>query len=305
MPRQNYSINGAYWFGGQLHGLRFKVRIADDVLEGPPPPPYLMLWSRPRVNMAFLFFDDSKHHSWGFSVGAFAICEHDPTNELRSIIGRHGFDPEHYEFKSSSPMKGKPKQQVVRNELRSFIQRNCEIAICVVDGDKRLGPAGVKLLEKMLQHDLLKGQKHQFFFDEGLFSSQDLADEHLTQIKANEFCEVHFEQDSKSIVGIQIADLVAHTCGTMLLDALGKPMKLVKVDNSGYDDDVDIDLGFELWAGVRYAFLSTQKQRIEDDFDLAVVDVSTYGLLVDESVSNHGEKAARKRFGEMYLGCIH
>mgnify|MGYP003632062117 CR=1 FL=1 len=255
--------------------------------------------------MAFIFYDDSKHHGWGFSIGTFAICEHDPTKELRRIVEKSGYDPEHFEFKSSSPMKDDPNLQAMRDELRSFIQWKCKVAVSVVDGDKRLGPAGIELLKQMLQHERLKGQSHQIFFDEGLFSSREFAEEVLANTCGVEGCEVHFEQDSKSIIGIQIADLVAHTCGTMLLDALGKPMNLVKVDNSGYDDDVDVDLGFELWAGVRYAFLSTQKQTIEDDFDFAVVDVSTYGLLVDESVSNHVEKAARKRFGEMYLGCIH
>jgi len=255
--------------------------------------------------MAYIFFDDSKHHDWGFSLGAFSICEHDPTEELRRVVEKNGYDPEHFEFKSSSLMKDAPLLQAMRKEFRLFVQMNCRVAVCVADGDKIVGPAGLKLLKQMLQHETLKGQSHQIFFDEGLFSSDKFAEKCLAAIGGVEGCDLHFEQDSRSIIGIQVADLVAHTCGTMLLSALGKKMKTVKFENSGYEDDVEIDLGFELWAGVRGAFLSTPKTISKDDIDIAVVDVLPHGLFVDDSVSNKVATAAKKRFGKMYLGCAH
>jgi len=107
------------------------------------------------------------------------------------------------------------------------------------------------------------------------------------------------------VPGIQVADLIAHTCGTMLLDGLGKINKIVSVPNSRYDDDVEINLGFEMWAGIRYAFLSVCNGAYIDDEDFAVVRVEPNGLYIDPSASLEVAVAARKRFGSMYLGCIH
>lgn len=91
----------------------------------------------------------------------------------------------------------------------------------------------------------------------------------------------------------------------MLLDALGKTSRIVTVPNSGYDEDVEIDLGFEMWAGIRYAFLSVENGAGIDDEDFAVVLVELHGLYIDPSASSEVAATARHRFGSMYLGCIH
>ena len=75
--------------------------------------------------------------------------------------------------------------------------------------------------------------------------------------------------------------------------------------NSGYDDDVEIVLGFEMWAGIRHAFLSVGSGANIDDENFAVVLVEPYGLYIDPSASTEVAVAARKRFGSMYVGCIH
>ncbi|MDO6588944.1 hypothetical protein DS901_13835 [Loktanella sp. D2R18] len=118
-------------------------------------------------------------------------------------------------------------------------------------------------------------------------------------------CSIHFEQDSKQVLGIQLADLAAHTCAMMLLDTLGKPKKLVDWPDSGYGDDVDVDLPFELWAYFRNSFLSIQTHEDNADFDPAIVDVAEHGLHIDPRVNEVLAEAALRRFGEMYLGCAH
>jgi hypothetical protein len=60
-----------------------------------------------------------------------------------------------------------------------------------------------------------------------------------------------------------------------------------------------------MWAGIRYAFLSQNKQNPKDEFNFANVDVYPWGLFIDESASSQISTAAMKRFGENYLGCIH
>jgi hypothetical protein len=108
-------------------------------------------------------------------------------------------------------------------------------------------------------------------------------------------------------LGIQLADIVAHTCSTMLLETLGHITKKVVLNTPGDSlyDGLEVELGFEMWAGIRYAFLAKNKEKPKDDFDLANVDVYPRGLFIDESASEQISTAAMERFGENYLGCIH
>jgi hypothetical protein len=255
--------------------------------------------------MAYFYLDDSKHHARGFSLAAFAICDTDPQIGLSSLLLKNGFDPSVHEFKSSTSMKDNSNLQSLRDDFRQFIRSECKLAVCIVEGDANIGPAALRLLQKTLTHKSLKERRHEVFFDEGLFSSRQAAEIMSKECDGLEKCSFHFEQDSKIVAGIQIADLVAHTCATMLSDALGHVHKNVRIENSGYPYDVEINLGFELWAGLRYCFLSENKTDSWDEDDFAFVVVEPYGLFIHDSVSDPVAKAARKRFGEMYLGCIH
>jgi hypothetical protein len=122
--------------------------------------------------MAYFYLDDSKHHRFGFSMAAFVICDTDPTEHVNSIFREFGYDAEEFEYKSSSKMAEDRQLQALRDALKSFIGRQCKIAVCVVDGDKRLGPAALRLLNSALSHPSLEGQSHKVFFDQGLFQSR-------------------------------------------------------------------------------------------------------------------------------------
>lgn len=71
-------------------------------------------------------------------------------------------------------------------------------------------------------------------------------------------------------------------------------------------DGLEVNLGFEMWASIRWCFLGVRKsndpERI-DDFMTAVVE--PWGLRLDQGVTDQRDDTAGKRFGEMNLGCIH
>lgn len=258
--------------------------------------------------MAYLFLDDSKHHGYGLSVAAFVICDADPTSWVEDLFRRHGFNPSVFEFKSSANMAGNENLQSLRAALKRYIASKCKIALCVVGNDeKRIGPAAIALLEAALQHPLLCGSEHQVFFDEGLFSSVGAAQAVAESIGDFSDCSFHFEQDSRRITGIQLADILAHTCSIMLLEALGHIDTKIIVNSPGDTayHGLEVELGFEMWADIRYAFLS-QNKKVEDKLlGPALVDVFPWGLFIDCSASDEVRAAAMRRFGENYLGCIH
>lgn len=259
--------------------------------------------------MGFLFFDDSKHPTRGFSLGAFVYCEKDPTRAIHDALVRQGLSPNTNEYKSSAHIGRNPKQALLRDDLRDIMQKRCDIGIVVIPNKDDLGFQALHLLKKMLRHRKLMSDQHRIFFDQGMFSSAERAATLTRKLGKFENCNFYFEQDSKLIAGIQLADLVAHTCAVMLAEALGLIRKTVKAgENSGYDPDMDIELGFELWAGIRYNFLSAPPPDPDDwaeDEIQPIANVQPYGLHISDSAGCDLRDAAVGRFGSMYLGCIH
>ena len=260
---------------------------------------------------SFMYFDDSKHPTRGFSLGALVICKQDPQEELTSAIRDSGFDPEKFEFKSSLPMRDNNSLQRLRYSFEAFMSLNCKIAICVVKEERDLGFAGLCLLKKALRHEELLDGEHEIFFDEGLFTSKKditTATRFVKDESAIQKCQLHLEQDSKSVRGIQVADLVAHRCSTMLSEKLGFVNKIVKVDHVGWPNVKEIPLGFEMWAGFgfRNLFLG---ERMEDSFsegpNFLMYNVEPFGLFIHESLEQEVADAAHERFAKMYFGCIH
>ena len=112
------------------------------------------------------------------------------------------------------------------------------------------------------------------------------------------------------MLGIQLADLVAHTCGTMLKETLSPVPKIVTLNdpNDRAYHGKEVPLEFELWAGIRYSLLGEVKSVHASDPehpDFATVVMHPFGLFVDESVCTKIASAAMDRFGKIYLGCVH
>src|SRR5262245_51007872 len=108
-------------------------------------------------------------------------------------------------------------------------------------------------------------------------------------IGLDQYCDVRAEQNSRVVGGLQLADLVAHTTGVMLLETLGFIRKQVKAG-----------------AGLRYRFFHAGPvDQQEDLYQGALMDVGPDGLYISEACSAELRAAAMHRFGQCYLGCIH
>jgi hypothetical protein len=76
--------------------------------------------------------------------------------------------------------------------------------------------------------------------------------------------------------------------------------------NSGYDPHLDIEIGFEMWAILRYQFFTEDSPDLDTDpIEGFTLDTATYALYVPEYCSQHLNDAVIKRFGTNYVGCIH
>ncbi len=251
--------------------------------------------------MKYVYFDDSIHDRGGFIIGAFVSLTKDPDTDLSNILINNGFDPNNDEFKSSTHFKECPKMIDVRDQLKSYVRNNCGISIIVLPRKNRdkLGAETINAFHKMVQFNTINDPMS-IYFDEGIFKNIKDGQKIASQYSFDR-CNFNFKTSSVTCKGIQLADLVAHTCSVMLLDQMGLINKTIKAgDNSGYAPDTDIELGFELWASIRGNFFCKQKA-VSSPYYI----VEPYGLYISHLCSNSLSIKARERFGETYRGCIH
>ena len=234
--------------------------------------------------------------------------EVDLNEEIKQIIISHGFDPESFEFKSSTNYSKEPEKIRVRDSLKLLMQRNYQLGIVIIPREyrKQLGTECLKALKQFISLNNGINKPISIYFDEGMFQSVSKASELIGNLNFED-CEFHLEQDSKIIRGIQLADLCAHICARQFKDSLGLITKKVKAGpDSGYDPNSIIELGFEMWATLRYSFFKqTTKIANDDPIEEATLDVEPFGLYISTLCSEELNAKIKTAFGRVYLGCIH
>lgn len=259
--------------------------------------------------MRYFYFDESIHPRGGFIIGAFVYSEDDVTEDVFQALAEVGLVPRQDEFKSRTPMAEDSRQRVLRDKLKMLLQgTNVGLVVLPIDSRARLGSEALQGLGKILSANFQGMQKHCVYFDQGI--EIDNSNVLIRLFEQKQDCEVFAEQDSRIIGGLQLADLAAHCLSIMLLEALGIISKTIKAgEESGYDPDVDISIGFELWATLRYCFFKDQGPTIEElesnPVDSLMFDTGAYALYISPYCSAELRTAAEARFSTVYLGCIH
>jgi hypothetical protein len=69
--------------------------------------------------------------------------------------------------------------------------------------------------------------------------------------------------------------------------------------------NVDINIGFEMWARQRYSFFSRPRPEASDVYPESRIYDGSCGLYVSDGCPERLAAAALRRFGTCYLGCIH
>ena len=257
--------------------------------------------------MAYLYFDESIRDKGGFIVGALVVAEGDISSKVRQLWRDMGHDPDLFEYKSSTPKLNDPKSQQQRGILRGLLHSaRLVLTICPCTDRRELGKHCASIVSQLQTTDLLAPGNHELFVDENIFIPKNAQDALVAS-----GVSVHLNQDSSVAAGLQVADHAAHALGGMLLEEMGIVRKTVPAgEGSGYDPELEIELGFELWAGLRYSLLG-KNDHIPDlspppeDPANPYFRVEGYGMFLSASCPETLVKHARNRFGTNYLGCIH
>ena len=250
-----------------------------------------------------MYFDESIRNNGSFIVGALVVSKANLSTLVTTEWLKMGLDVNSQEYKSSTLKVGDRMSQQQREILRGILQTSrLGLVICPSFDRGQLGEHAIGLVLQLLDSGVLENGSHELYFDEGIALRNT-----SKQAIRGRGVSVNTGQDSRVVAGIQVADYAAHALGGMLLEEAGIISKRVLAgDNSGYEPDLEIELGFELWAGLRYSFFGEDKHAsgLSEAFDPHRI-VEGFGLYVATSCDDDLAELARRRFGNIYLGCIH
>lgn len=256
--------------------------------------------------MGYMWFDESIRDNGNFIVGALVYCDTDLSPAIQNEWRMIGLNPTEFEFKSSTRKAGDNVAKNARDLLRNILrQTRIGLVICPTSDRQALGAHGVVLVKQILDKCAVPYGPHLLYLDQGIVVSAE------DRREAERFgVEIITNQDSRARAGIQLADLASHSLGGMLLEEMGLISKTVRAgEDSGYDPETMIEIGFELWASLRYLLIQSPqpiRPLIGDDVQAyPVFQVQGYGLYIAPSCPEKLREHTTNRFGENFLGCMH
>lgn len=258
--------------------------------------------------MGQFYIDDSVHDEAGFIVAACVYTNVEIDIIIKEIIKSSGFDSETFEYKSCANYSKEPEKTKVRDQLKLLLYDSCYLGLVIVPRTKReeLGIECLKAIKQFVEANEKVKKPVGIYVDEGMFSSIKKANKLIDSLGLDD-CTFYLEQNSMKIKGIQLADLAAHISSIQLKDTLGLVTKRVKIEeDSGYGSEMEMELGFEMWATLRYSFFNEgSKESTDDPIADATLKVEPYGLYISNHCDSKLSEIARSTFGDIYLGCIH
>lgn len=251
--------------------------------------------------MTHIFFDESHHRRGGFLLGAYTLFESDPAKRIATAITNAGLQPGTDEYKSRHPHASDGRWKALRQSLYDIAaEATIGIVVAPFEDRARFGLHALCGLAHILRENDVANPVLAFL-DEGLLTSATGFARWRAQCGLPDDVDLSRECDSKTVLGIQVADLIAHTCSVVLLGRMGIADKTLYSEEEG-----EYQLSFEMWARLRYNFF----QRPITDPELGegsragLVD-STGGLYIAPGTSAEVAEVAGARFGTTWLGCIH
>ena len=257
--------------------------------------------------MAYLYIDESIREHGGFIIGAAVVSKTDLSAIVAEEWVQLGLDPQSSEYKSSDPKENNELGSAQRRIIAELLHGSkLALAVLPASDRRRLGEYCVELVLQLHAQDLIAKEQHTCYLDQNIGLRQSDVDRlQSIDVLVKPGC------DSKLIGGIQVADHAAHALGGMLLEEMGLISKRVPAgENSGYHPEEMIELGFELWASLRYALIG-RNEYIEgyspprEDPANPYFRVDGVGMYIAPTCSMELAQSARARFGVNYLGCIH
>lgn len=272
------------------------------------------------------FVDESVHDASGFVVTAFVFADATLEERVSRILIRAGLVPGTDELKSSSRMDSDPRMQAARDHVLTLANTTTKVAVFVGPYNRAsIGKDCLQALQSVLVRNGLSAVPLDVYFDEGIFVSTSDAQRLQPYFRALTSVQIHHSENSRLVLGIQVADVLAHSFAQIVKAQLTGRDKEVDIGGpkTGYPEGTKAPLAWSLLMNLRYALFtrpiaSAQKDyRVETDpvvLDPLHDDQVTYGqnpvllgwgIQVAPEAGAELRVAVEKAFGRIWLGCIH
>jgi hypothetical protein len=154
-----------------------------------------------------IYLDESIHTQANFIVLAAVMASDEQIQQAEKALSACGFIPGQDEFKSTMKMAGNASAQQLRERFQEIIGQ-CKIAIgvCAVHERDQLMPLAGRIIEAITHHGSYAEQT--VYLDQGMKSYS---------VKLPDGFTLETGCDSKSVVGIQLADCCAHFVSSIIL----------------------------------------------------------------------------------------
>lgn len=278
------------------------------------------------LNISRCFVDESLHEALGVAVTAFVFCDAEFEDLVTSNLRDAGINTPQEEFKSSARMIGNDVMQRARANLEWLAASKTRIAVFIGPlRRERLGMQVLQALQSILLRNGIRASDLDVYFDNEIFDSpQEAARLHkLFGFLAD--CRLHAQQNSHHRVGIQVADLVAHSFGQIIKAALTGTSKQVDIGGpaTGFAKGETAPLSWELLMALRHSLFTRPVISSGADYlpetDPVVLDpvhddpvafaqhpvLLGWGVQVAPEADITLRIAVEQELGQVWLGCIH
>ena len=272
------------------------------------------------------FVDESIHESLGFVVAAFVFASENFEHSVAKTLREVGLSSPQDEFKSSTRMDANPQMRAARDGLLSLAGSSAQVAVFFGPFDRQhLGRQTLQALQSVVVRNAISPSQLTVYFDEQIFLSMREAARLHSLFHSLKDCKLFAGEDSRTRVGIQVADAIAHSFGQILKESLTGTRKMVDIGGpeTGYLEGTEAPLGWSLLMSLRYAMLTRPVVYNGQPYcaagDPVVVDPERddpvtfgqhpvllgWGVQVAPEAGAALRRAVEDELGRLWLGCIH
>lgn len=244
----------------------------------------------------YIYIDETIHEQFGFMILAYVLCQEDPQDDLSKILHFH----KKIECHALEKMVNNETTQSLRCSFIKYLNDNCKWGVFVLKKESRWNLVNelptfiTKLVANCSTVDNIS-----IFLDEGIIKKSI-----LPSIKEEVGIQKIYICASHEVNGIQLADLIAALNGVCLREEISQAPKILQYGKEfGFDPPIKAELGYELWATLRYSMYH-KPLLVGEDIPYEF-DTKEYGFFISDQCPKELSIASEKKFGKLYLGCIH
>lgn len=277
-------------------------------------------------SLTHCYVDESVHQDSGFVATAFVFGGDRLEGEVERVIQGAGLVPREDELKSSARMDSDQRMRTARDAVVGLAGSSARIAVFFGPYDRStIGKPCLQALQSVLLRNGLSGAPLEVHFDEDIFPSVAEADRLQKLFRTLNDVKIHPREDSRVVLGIQIADVVAHSFGQILKAEISGNSKEIDIGgpNTGYPNGTMAPLGWSLLMSLRYALLTRPMAYEGDEYapesDPVVLDpvnddpveyrqhptLLGWGVQVAPEATPELRYAVERSLGKIWLGYIH